>query len=84
MARLPVHALPIAPGTRRIGHLFVTVRDMAKYDAGVDRHTFLGEAKQARAWTPFLFERQPDDLAGPRLVRHLSHRRGQVLAFRRS
>ena len=34
--------------------LLSTVRDLAKYDAAVDRHAFLGEAMQARAWTPFL------------------------------
>lgn len=33
--------------------LVSTVRDLAKYDAAVDRHAFLGEAMQARAWTPF-------------------------------
>ncbi len=33
--------------------LLSTARDMAKYDAAVDAHKFLGEALQARAWTPF-------------------------------
>jgi CubicO group peptidase (beta-lactamase class C family) len=33
--------------------LVSTVRDMAKYDAAVDHHELLGEAMQARAWTPF-------------------------------
>jgi CubicO group peptidase (beta-lactamase class C family) len=34
--------------------LLSTVRDLAKYDAAVDRHAFLGEAMQNRAWTSFL------------------------------
>ena len=34
--------------------LVSTVRDLAKYDAAVDRHLLLGEAMQARAWTPFV------------------------------
>jgi CubicO group peptidase (beta-lactamase class C family) len=33
--------------------LLSTVRDLAKYDAAVDRHAFLGKAMQDRAWTPF-------------------------------
>ena len=33
--------------------LVSTVRDLAKYDAAIDRHALLGEAMQSRAWTPF-------------------------------
>ena len=33
--------------------LVSTVRDLAKYDAAVDRHELLGEAMQTGAWTPF-------------------------------
>ena len=32
--------------------LVSTVRDLAKYDAAIDRHALLGEAMQTRAWTP--------------------------------
>ena len=63
--------------------LLSTVRDMAKYDAAVDRHAFLGEAMQARAWTPFLSNAgQPlaqglgwyvTDYRGMRLVWHFGH-----------
>jgi len=63
--------------------LLSTVRDMAKYDAAVDRHAFLGEAMQARAWTPFLSNAgQPlaqglgwyvTDYRGTRLVWHFGH-----------
>jgi hypothetical protein len=60
-----------------------TVRDLAKYDAAVDRHVLLGEAMQARAWTPFLSNAgQPlahglgwfvTDYRGTRLVWHFGH-----------
>ncbi len=63
--------------------LLSTVRDLAKYDAAVDRHAFLGEAMQARAWTPFLSNAgQPlaqglgwyvTDYRGTRLVWHFGH-----------
>jgi CubicO group peptidase (beta-lactamase class C family) len=63
--------------------LLSTVRDMAKYDAAVDRHALLGEAMQARAWTPFLSNAgQPlaqglgwyvTDYRGTRLVWHFGH-----------
>ena len=63
--------------------LLSTVRDMAKYDAAVDRHALLGEAMQSRAWTPFLSNAgQPlaqglgwyiTDYRGTRLVWHFGH-----------
>jgi CubicO group peptidase (beta-lactamase class C family) len=63
--------------------LLSTVRDMAKYDAAVDRHALLGEALQTRAWTPFLSNAgQPlaeglgwfiTDYRGTRLVWHFGH-----------
>ena len=63
--------------------LLSTVRDMAKYDAAVDRHALLGEAMQTRAWTPFLSNAgQPlaqglgwyvTDYRGTRLVWHFGH-----------
>ena len=63
--------------------LVSTVRDLAKYDAAVDRHAFLGEAMQARAWTPFPSNAgQPlsqglgwyvTDYRGTRLVWHFGH-----------
>jgi CubicO group peptidase (beta-lactamase class C family) len=63
--------------------LLSTVRDLAKYDAAVDRHAFLGEAMQARAWTPFLSNAgEPlaqglgwfvTDYRGTRLVWHFGH-----------
>jgi CubicO group peptidase (beta-lactamase class C family) len=63
--------------------LVSTVRDLAKYDAAVDRHVLLGEAMQARAWTPFLSNAgQPlahglgwfvTDYRGTRLVWHFGH-----------
>ena len=63
--------------------LLSTVRDLAKYDAAVDRHALLGEAMQARAWTPFLSNAgQPlaqglgwyvTDYRGTRLVWHFGH-----------
>ena len=34
--------------------LLSTVLDMAKYDAAIDRHAFLKEETQQRAWTPFV------------------------------
>jgi len=34
--------------------LLSTVLDMAKYDAAIDRHTFIKPETQALAWTPFL------------------------------
>ena len=59
------------------------MRDLAKYDAAVDRHALLGEAMQARAWTPFLSNAgQPlahglgwfvTDYRGTRLVWHFGH-----------
>ena len=63
--------------------LLSTVLDLAKYDAAVDRHTLLGEAMQARAWTPFPSNAgQPlahglgwyvTDYRGSRLVWHFGH-----------
>lgn len=63
--------------------LVSTVRDLAKYDSAVDRHALLGEAMQARAWTPFLSSAgQPlahglgwfvTDYRGTRLVWHFGH-----------
>ena len=63
--------------------LLSTVRDLAKYDAAIDRHALLGEAMQARAWTPFLSNAgQPlahglgwyvTDYRGTRLVWHFGH-----------
>ena len=63
--------------------LLSTVRDLAKYDAAVDRHALLGEAMQVRAWTPFLSNAgQPlahglgwyvTDYRGTRLVWHFGH-----------
>ena len=63
--------------------LLSTVRDLAKYDAAVDRHALLGEAMQARAWTPFQSNAgQPlahglgwyvTDYRGTRLVWHFGH-----------
>ena len=63
--------------------LLSTVRDLAKYDAAVDRHALLGEAMQARAWTPFPSNAgQPlayglgwyvTDYRGTRLVWHFGH-----------
>lgn len=63
--------------------LLSTVRDMAKYDAAVDRHAFLDEAMQTRAWTPFLSNAGPPlahgfgwyvtDYRGTRLVWHFGH-----------
>jgi CubicO group peptidase (beta-lactamase class C family) len=34
--------------------LLSTVKDMARYDAAINRHAFLSEATQDRAWTPFI------------------------------
>ena len=34
--------------------LVSSVRDLAKYDAAVDRHALVSEASLARAWTPFV------------------------------
>jgi CubicO group peptidase (beta-lactamase class C family) len=63
--------------------LVSTVLDLAKYDAAVDRHALLGEAIQARAWTPFLSNAgQPlaqglgwyvTDYRGTRLIWHFGH-----------
>ena len=63
--------------------LLSSVRDLAKYDAAVDRHDFLGEAMQARAWTPFLSNAGKPlaqglgwfvtDYRGTRLVWHFGH-----------
>ena len=63
--------------------LVSTVRDLAMYDAAVDRHAFLGEEMQARAWTPFQSNAgQPlaqglgwyvTDYRGTRLVWHFGH-----------
>ena len=63
--------------------LVSSVRDLAKYDAAVDRHALLGEAMQTRAWTPFLSNAgQPlaqglgwyvTDYRGTRLVWHFGH-----------
>ena len=63
--------------------LLSTVRDLAKYDAAVDRHALLGETMQARAWTPFQSNAgQPlahglgwyvTDYRGTRLVWHFGH-----------
>ena len=63
--------------------LVSTVRDLAMYDAAVDRHAFLGEEMQSRAWTPFLSNAgQPlaqglgwyvTDYRGTRLVWHFGH-----------
>ena len=63
--------------------LVSTVRDLAKYDAAVDRHVLLGEAMQTRAWTPFLSNAgQPlaqglgwfvTGYRGTRLVWHFGH-----------
>ncbi len=68
---------------RATAGLLSTVRDLAKYDAAVDRHAFLGEAVQDRAWTPFLSTAgQPlahglgwyvTDYRGTRLVWHFGH-----------
>jgi len=63
--------------------LLSTMRDLAKYDGAVDRHVLLGEAMQARAWTPFLSSAgQPlaqglgwfvTDYRGTRLIWHFGH-----------
>ena len=63
--------------------LVSTVRDLAKYDAAVDRHALLGEEMQVRAWTAFLSNAgQPlahglgwyvTDYRGVRLVWHFGH-----------
>jgi CubicO group peptidase (beta-lactamase class C family) len=63
--------------------LLSTVRDLARYDAAIDRHALLSEAMQARAWTPFLSNAgQPlaqglgwyvTDYRGTRLVWHFGH-----------
>ena len=63
--------------------LLSTVRDLAKYDAAVDRHALLGEAIQDRAWKPFLSNAgQPlahglgwyvTDYRSTRLVWHFGH-----------
>lgn len=63
--------------------LLSTVRDMAKYDAAVDRHALLKPETLARAWTPFLSNAgQPlahglgwfvTDYRGTRLVWHYGH-----------
>jgi CubicO group peptidase (beta-lactamase class C family) len=34
--------------------LLSTVRDMAKYDAAIDAHTFITKETQEKAWTPFV------------------------------
>jgi len=34
--------------------LLSTVRDMARYDIAIDRHVFLKQVTQERAWTPFV------------------------------
>jgi len=63
--------------------LVSTVRDLAKYDAAVDRHALLGEAMQARAWTPFMSNSGKPlsqglgwyvtDYRGTRLIWHFGH-----------
>ena len=63
--------------------LLSTARDMAKYDAAVDSHTFLGEAMQSRAWTPFVSNAGKPlahglgwyvtDYRGIRLIWHYGH-----------
>ena len=63
--------------------LLSTVRDMAKYDAAVDRHALLKPETLARAWTPFISNAgQPlahglgwfvTDYRGTRLVWHYGH-----------
>ena len=63
--------------------LLSTVRDMAKYDAAVDRHRFLTKETQDKAWTPFISnDGKPlahglgwfvTDYHGTRLVWHYGH-----------
>ena len=63
--------------------LISSVRDLAKYDAAVDRHALLGAAMQEKAWTPFESNAgQPlahglgwwiTDYRGTRLVWHFGH-----------
>lgn len=63
--------------------LLSTARDMAKYDAAVDRHVFLSPTMQQRAWTPFLSNAGKPlpgglgwfatDYRGERLVWHFGH-----------
>jgi CubicO group peptidase (beta-lactamase class C family) len=63
--------------------LLSTVRDMAKYDAAVDRHALLTKATLDKAWTPVLSNAgQPlpmglgwwiTDYRGTRLVYHYGH-----------
>ena len=60
--------------------LLSTVRDLARYDIAIDRHAFLKEEAQAKAWTPFVSnggERLPyglgwfvTDWHGVRLIWH--------------
>jgi CubicO group peptidase (beta-lactamase class C family) len=63
--------------------LLSTVRDLARYDVALDRHVFLREETQERAWTPFVSnggERLPyglgwfvTDWHGLKLVWHYGH-----------
>ncbi len=63
--------------------LLSTVLDMAKYDAAVDRHRFLKQETQERAWTAFVSnsgQRLPHGLGwfvteyrGTRLIWHYGH-----------
>ena len=63
--------------------LLSTVRDMAKYDAAVDRHALLKPETLARAWTPFTSNAGKPlahglgwfvtDYRGTRLVWHYGH-----------
>jgi len=63
--------------------LVSTVRDLAKYDAAIDRHALLGKVMQDRMWTPFLSNAgQPlaqglgwyvTDYRGTRLIWHFGH-----------
>jgi CubicO group peptidase (beta-lactamase class C family) len=63
--------------------LLSTVRDMAKYDAAVDRHALLKKETLAKAWTPFVSNAgQPlpmglgwyvTDYRGTRLIWHYGH-----------
>jgi len=63
--------------------LVSTVRDLAKYDAAIDRHALLGEEMQARAWTPLRSSTGEQlamglgwyvtDYRGERLVWHFGH-----------
>ena len=63
--------------------LLSTVRDMAKFDAAIDRHLFLKKETQEKAWTPFVSnsgQRLPhglgwfvEDYHGVRLIWHYGH-----------